>query len=119
MSPLPQVEIPLEELETALEQCAVPGFFGDLLVEVQLLPSVRFEIQFHIERRTVTMPAVTKTDIVASPSNERVHKVRSKLGEFRGKFRVECPVSRAKATFRDGHLITFETVETSVARAAQ
>lgn len=112
------VELPLDRIDEALVQCAVPGFWGYLCIEIRLLPMAALEVELHCRRVTVTQPKTTTVeDSPIVPSNERVNKVRQKLSEFQSKFRIECPIAEAKATFRDGHLMSFEIVEVSVARA--
>lgn len=112
-----QVDLPLDRIDEALVQCAIPGFWGELCVDVKVLPTAAFEVELHIERRTVTESATTKSDVAIVPSNERVNKVRQGFSQFARKFRLECPVSRLTARFRDGHLTSIDATEISVARA--
>src|SRR5208283_5883007 len=96
--------------------CAIPGFWGELSVDVNLLPAAALEVELHIERKTVTQTGVSKTDVAVVPSNERVSKARQGFSPFAPKFRLECPVSHLRAQFRDGHLAGIEIAEISVAR---
>lgn len=112
-----QVELPLDRIDEALIQCAVPGFWGQLVIEPSVLPTASFEVELHIERHTTTQTNVAKSDVAVVPSNERVNKVRQAFSVFAKKFRLECPVSRLTARFQDGHLTGIDVVEPSVARA--
>jgi hypothetical protein len=117
MSPKSQVELPLDRIDEALVQCAIPGFWGELSIEVKILPAAAFEVELHIERRTVTQTNTVKSDVAIVPSNERVNKVRQGFSAYAQKFRLECPVSQLRAQFRDGHLVGIEVSEVQVARA--
>ena len=111
MDPKNEVEIPVDQIETALIQCAIPGFWGELMVEVYLEKTAAFEVKLRSERKTVTHPDTTRDQGMIVPSNERVQKVRAKLPELAEKFKLLCPVSSIRATFRDGHIMTFEVTE--------
>jgi len=111
MDPKNEVEIPTERIEDALIQCAIPGFWGELLIEVVLLSSAAFEVQLRSHRKTTTQSDHVREEGPTIPSNERVQKVRAKIPELREKYKLFCPVSEIRATFRDGHLITFTVTE--------
>jgi hypothetical protein len=117
MTPKSQVGLPLDRIDEALVQCAIPGFWGELCVDVKVLPAAALEVELHIERRTITQTQVAKSDVAIVPSNDRVNKVRRGFSQFAEKLRLECPVSRLTARFRDGHLTGIEVTEISVARA--
>jgi len=112
-----QVELPLDRIDEALISCAIPGFWGELCVDVTVLPTAALEVEFHCVRKTITQTSIVKSDVAIVPSNERVNKTRAKLSEYRDKLRLECPVAQIRALFRDGHLVTFEIAEASVMRA--
>lgn len=103
--------LPTERLDEALVQCAIPGFWGDLTIDINLRPTAATEVDFHIERKMITQVDTARSDVAIVPSNERVKKVRNGLLMIAGKLRLECPVSRLVAKFRDGHLYSFEIAE--------
>jgi hypothetical protein len=106
------VEIPIAGIEDALVQCAVPGFWGQLIVEVRLLRTAALEVELHQEKRTITQTADTERDTTRIvPSNERVQKVRSRMGEVQEKLRLFCPVTTIKGAFKDGQLVSLEITE--------
>jgi hypothetical protein len=111
MDPKNEVEIPVDQVETALIQCAIPGFWGELTIEVCLERTAALEVTLRAQRTTVTHKDTTREEGPIVPSNERVQKVRAKLPELTEKFKVLCPVSQIRATFRDGHIMTFEVTE--------
>ena len=118
MSEKSHVDLPLDRIDEALVQCAVPGFWGSLDIEIHVCESAALEVELTCRRNTITQTnAIVKEEGTIVPSNERVNKVRRALSEYQSKFRIECPVAKARGTFRDGHLITFEITEVSVARA--
>lgn len=98
-------------------QCAIPGFWGELSVDLSLRETASLAVDLRIERRTVTQTDVVKSDVAIVPSSERVQKARQKLSEYAGTLRLVCPVPHLSAKFRDGHLVTFEITEVSTARA--
>lgn len=106
-----EVEIPLENIETALVQCAVPGFTGTLTVELHLQPSAALEVELHAERKTVTPTERERDTSPVVPSTERVNKVRSRMLELRSRLKVHCPVTSVRAVFKDGHLVSLEIFE--------
>lgn len=104
------VEIPIAGIEDAFIQCAVPGFYGQLIVEVSLLKTAAFEVELHQEKRTITQTADSDTTRIV-PSNERVQKVRSRMSEVQEKLHLFCPVTSIKGAFKDGHLVSLEITE--------
>lgn len=109
-----EVEIPLESIETALVQCAVPGFTGTLTVEVRLQPTAALEVELHTERKTVIPSDKVqreRADTPVIPSNDRVNKVRSRMAEVQSRLKVICTVTSIRAVFKDGHLVSLEIFE--------
>lgn len=106
-----EVEIPIGGVEDALVQCAVPGFWGHLTIEVRLQKTAALEVELHQEKRTITQTDTDRDTICVVPSNERVTKVRSRMGEVQEKLRLHCPVTSIRGMFKDGHLVSLEITE--------
>lgn len=107
-----QFEIPITGIEDALVQCAVPGFWGQLIIGVRLLPTAALEVELHKETKTITQTeAVTRDTERIVPSNDRVNKVRSRMREVQERLRVFCPVTSIKGAFKDGNLVSLEITE--------
>jgi len=109
--PNPQLELPTEAIEDALIQCAIPGFYGELCVEIKILPTAALEVSFQSTRKQTTQTEVVKQTHPIVTSNERVSKVRQKISEVKQRLRLQCPVSCLRALFRDGNLVHFEVTE--------
>lgn len=107
-----QVEIPIIGIEDALIQCAVPGFWGQLIIGVRLLRSAALEIELQKETKTVAQSdSVAREAQPIAPSNDRVQKVRNRMAEVKEKLRVFCPVTSIRGAFKDGHLVSLEITE--------
>lgn len=111
MSTRTQVEIPLMSIEDALIQCAVPGFWGQLIIGVRLLRSAGLEVELHKETKTIAQTDLGRETERIVPSNDRVNKVRSRMMEIREKMKLFCPVTSIKGAFKDGHLVSLEITE--------
>lgn len=111
MSTPNHVEIPIRSIEDALIQCAVPGFWGQLIIGVRLLRTAGLEVELHKETKTIAQTDVTRETEHIVPSNDRVNKVRSRMPEIREKLHVFCPVTSIKGAFKDGHLVSLEITE--------
>ena len=111
MEPKNEIELPTDRIEEAMIQCAIPGFWGELTIEVYLEQTAGLEVTLRTHRKTITHQDSIREDGPIVPSNERVQKVRAKLPELRGRWKLFCPVSAIRATFRDGHLMSFEVTE--------
>lgn len=106
-----QVEIPTEKLSEALERCAVPGFTGQLIAHIRILPTAAHEIEFRFEKLTtlqIHKPDEPETVMV---TNARVAKVRRMLLENQNRFRLGTKLSRLVGNFRDGELTRLEVIE--------
>lgn len=106
-----QLELPTDRIEEALVQCAVPGFWGELCITVEILPTAALEVAFHAERKTISQKDTIREELSVVPSNDRVYKVRDKMHELRAKLKLECKVSRVRALFKDGNLVSVELTE--------
>lgn len=106
-----QIALPLQRIEEELLQCARPGWYGELCLEIQILESAAFEVNLKIERRTITNKDVTKDQTGLIPSNERFNKVRQRLSEVQEKFRLACPIYQMRALFKDGNLVSIEFLD--------
>lgn len=106
-----QVEIPTEKLSEALERCAVPGFTGNLIAHLRVLPTAAHEVEFRFEKLTTLQ--INKPDEPETPlvTNARVAKVRRMLLENQRLFRLGIPLSRVIGHFRDGELTRLEVIE--------
>jgi hypothetical protein len=106
-----QVEIPTEKLSEALERCAVPGFTGNLIGHLRVLPTAANEVEFRFEKLTTLQ--VNKAQDPEQPlvTNARVAKVRRVLLENSDRFRLGTKLSRVVGNFVDGELRRFEVIE--------
>ena len=106
-----QVTIPIDRIQERLLQCAVPGFWGEVSIEVQVLPRAAEEVCFSSERKTTTLTDCVKQTEPIGSSSERSSLVRNKVAELGPLFRLECPLARMRATFRDGKLVSVELTD--------
>jgi hypothetical protein len=106
-----QIDIPTEQLSEALERCAVPGFTGNLITHVRVLPTAGFEVEFRFEKLTTLQ--INKPEEPETPhvTNARVAKVRRMLAEHQGRFRIGTKLSRVVCNFVDGELRRMEVIE--------
>jgi hypothetical protein len=109
-----QLEIPLERVEHALFAAAIPGFYGDVTIELRLMNTAAFEVEMTAKRKTISQGDVSKDQGPVVPTNERVSKIRAKLSEISPRVRLYLPVTTLRAVFKDGHLVAFEVTECDV-----
>jgi hypothetical protein len=105
------VDIPIDTLEEAFIQAAVPGFFGSVTAEVCVRPTAGLEVELRIRKRVVEQCGSSKEQVPVVPSNHRVDKVRIKLRDFARRFTLSTPIVSVKGNFADGELKTFEVEE--------
>lgn len=106
-----QIELPIDRIEEALIQCAIPGFWGELTITIDVQPTAALEVAFHAERKTISQKDTVREELAVVPSNERVYKVRNKISEIRNRFVLECKITNVRAIFRDGQLVHIELTE--------
>lgn len=106
-----QIELPIDRIEEALIQCAIPGFWGELTITIDVQPTAALEVAFHAERKTISQKDTVREELGIAPTNERVYKVRNKISEIRSRFVLECKVSAVRAIFKDGQLVHCELIE--------
>jgi hypothetical protein len=112
------VPLPTERIDEAMLSCAVPGFYGELRIELSILKEAARGVNLRIERHTVTQTQTSKSDVAILSANERVSKARQAFSPFGPKLRLECPVPALVLKFRDGFLSSIEQSEVSVARVS-
>jgi hypothetical protein len=111
MNPFNELELPVGTIEDALIQCAIPGYWGEVRFEVEILPAAVLGVQLRRVRRTTTTKDLVSDNGPITPSDQRVDKVRSKMPDLREKFRLHCPVKEIRAVFKDGNLVQFDVTD--------
>jgi hypothetical protein len=109
-----QVPIALDSIEQALLQFAIPGTYGSVRIQLQVLKTAAEEILLTTEHRTVTRLDVAKSDpqkILAT--NERFNRVRMSIAEQARELRLSCPISEIIAHFQDGRMASLELVKSA------
>lgn len=106
-----ELDLPLERIEEALIQCAIPGFYGEVRFEIKVLQTAALEVELLQERKTLTQKDTARDDGPIVPSNDRTQRVRARLPEIQSHMRIVCPVSTIRALFKDGNLVTLEFTE--------
>jgi hypothetical protein len=112
------VLLPTERIDEAMLSCTVPGFYGELRIELSILKEAARGVNLRIERHAVTQTMSTKSDVGILSANDRVSKARQDFSPFGSKLRLECPLPTLVLKFRDGFLSSIEQVGVSVARVS-
>ncbi len=105
------VLIPLDQLEDALRSFAVPGKYGSVRIQVLVRPTAAQEIDWDVERRTITDAKVSKETVAVVPSNDRAYRVRDEVRAHAEDFKLVCPVAEVTCEFRDGFLQQWKMVK--------
>jgi len=79
---------------------------------VLVRPTAAQEIDWNIERRTVTDVAVSKEKVAVVPSNDRFYRIRDEVRAHAEDFKLHYPVVEVTCEFRDGFLEKWKMVTT-------
>lgn len=105
------VEIPMEKVEEAFCQRAVPGFTGSLTCFVRVLPTAAHEVEFRFESDTVLQIARAQDPEQPHVTNARVARVRRALAENAGLFQLGTKLHAIKGSFVEGELRSMRAIE--------
>jgi hypothetical protein len=106
-----EVPLPLDSIEQALLQFAIPGTWGSVRIQFQVLKVAAESINLICEHRAVTRLDVAKSEQKINQSNERFQRVRASIAEKAREFRLSCPVSEIVGHFQDGKMDRLELVK--------
>ena len=109
-----KIEIPTEQIEDALREGAVPGFYGRIRISVHLNQTAAHEVDLIKEKVSVSDGEKQRESVNVIPvTNERLARVKTKIAELRDRFHLYCPVTMIEAFFQDGKLTEFAVTEVS------
>lgn len=106
------VLIPTVEIEKALAKAAIPGFYGDVTIEIRIKPEAVENVALTISR-TATLKAAAPEQRPAAGKSEAardvmVHQAVLKLKE---KLQLRCGLVEIKANFADGKLLDLKLTD--------
>jgi hypothetical protein len=105
------VEIPMEKVEEALCQRAVPGFTGSVTVHLRILPTAANEVEFRFESEALLQIAKASDPETPHVTNARVASVRRALAENAGLFQMGTKLKALRCHFVQGELRKMSAVE--------
>jgi hypothetical protein len=115
MSPLAEstrgIPIPTEEIRSALESVAYPGFTGTLQLDIGLRPEAAQCILIGVIRRQSKRADQTAAVRQELPDPTRKKPVENVLADIRGKLFIRSAVTAVEAHYLDGVLQKFTIQE--------
>jgi hypothetical protein len=105
------IPIPPEEIRSALESAAIPGFTGTMQLEIGLRSEAAACVMIGVIRRQskrADQPAATRQEL---PDPSRKKPVDRAMDDIRGKLFIRTVVTAVEAQYLDGVLQRFTIQE--------
>jgi len=109
---VPHIPVDEDELRSALQAAAVPGFTGDVLVEIVLMPEIAHNVKFLVSRRQC-FQAKTQQQVheQVTPDPSRRKPVENVITQVRDKLYIRPGIYAVEAHFKDGVVTAFHVRE--------